>query len=155
MPGGRPIEYSADIITKAQEYLDSCSNEEDEFHHTRGLKSDSFDRILRVKLPSIEGLAVHLKIARSTIYEWEQALAEDGKSLKYPEFSDIIEKLRAKQAEMLINNGISGDYNPVITKVLLTKHGYREGKEVSGPDGGPVSVQPVTGIRIVKDGKDE
>jgi hypothetical protein len=26
----------------------------------------------------------------------------------------------------LINNGLSGDYNPTIAKVLLSKHGYRE-----------------------------
>ncbi len=34
-----------------------------------------------------------------------------------------------------MNNGLSGDYNPTIAKVLLTKHGYREGIEATGKDG--------------------
>jgi hypothetical protein len=70
-------------------------------------------------------------VNRDTIYDWET---------KEPEFSDILGKLRAKQAHMLITNGLSGDYNPTIAKVLLTKHGYREGQEVTGKDGGALSV---------------
>ena len=33
----------------------------------------------------------------------------------------------SKQADRLLNNGLSGNYNPTIAKVMLTKHGYREG----------------------------
>lgn len=125
-PGGRPIEYNDEVPKKAQEYLDKCVDEEDEYHKTRGEKSDSYDRIIRVRLPTIEGLAVHLGISRATVYDWKE---------KYPEFSDIIEKLQSVQADRLLLNGLSGDYNPVIAKVLLTKHGYREGIEQTGKDG--------------------
>lgn len=125
-PGGRPIEYNDEVPKKAQEYLDKCVDEEDEYHKTRGEKSDSYDRIIRVRLPTIEGLAVYLGISRATVYDWKE---------KYPEFSDIIEKLQSVQADRLLLNGLSGDYNPVIAKVLLTKHGYREGIEQTGKDG--------------------
>jgi len=123
---GRPIEYSEDILIKAKEYINSCVDEEDEYHKTRGDKSDGYERLIKVKLPTIEGLAVYLGIARHTVYDWQE---------KYPDFLRIIDELQAIQADRLINNGMSGDYNPTIAKVLLTKHGYREGQEISGPNG--------------------
>jgi hypothetical protein len=127
MPAGRPTEYSEKILQKAIEYLDSC--EDDEIQQTIGMSAkgtELFKNKVVVNLPTIEGLALHLGIHRDTIYEWEKSKNED-ESFKYPEFSDILGKLRAKQANMLINKGLSGDYNPTIAKVLLTKHGYREG----------------------------
>ena len=36
---------------------------------------------------------------------------------------------------MLANKGLAGMYNPTIAKVLLSKHGYREGHEYANPDG--------------------
>ena len=106
MAGGRPIEYNQSFVERTKEYLSSCEDTVNE--HGR----------LVVKLPSIEGLAVFLDINRTTIYDWES---------KYEEFSHIIEILRGKQAEKLLNNGLSGAYNSTISNVILTKHGYREG----------------------------
>lgn len=104
--GGRPIEYNQSFVERTKEYLSSCEDTVNE--HGR----------LVVKLPSIEGLAVYLDINKTTIYDWES---------KYEEFSHVIDTLRGKQAEKLLNNGLSGTYNSTISKVLLTKHGYREG----------------------------
>jgi hypothetical protein len=115
---GRPVEYTEEILTKANEYLSNCTDEVIEYHKTRGEKSDSYERLVNVKIPTIEGLAVHLHIARDTVYDWEK---------KYPKFSYILEDLRSEQANRLLNNGLSGTYNSTIAKVLLTKHGYREG----------------------------
>lgn len=122
MPAGRPIEYSKEILEKAQEYLDLCIDEEYDWTRTNGDKSTSYEHRIKVKLPSIEGLAVYLKVARSTIYEWEKI---------YPEFSDILEDIKAEQAQRLINNGLSGDYNPTIAKLILTKHDYSDKSEVN------------------------
>lgn len=126
---GRPPTYSKEIIKKVRTYIISCKDEETEFHKTRGEKSDGFERILKVRLPTIEGLASYLHVVRSTIYEWRK---------EYKEFSDIIDELMQKQADALITNGLSGNYNPTIAKVLLTKHGYREGLEHTGDDGSPI-----------------
>lgn len=117
-PGGRPLTYTSDMITKTEEYLSQCVDEVENYHKTRGKRSDSYERIVNVRLPTIEGLAVHLGISRDTVYDWEK---------NYEGFSDILAILRATQADALINNGLSGNYNPTIAKVLLTKHGYREG----------------------------
>lgn len=117
----RPVEYNEEVLTKASAYIAECVDEIDEYHKTRGEKSDSYDRLVRVKLPTIEGLALYLNIDRTTVYAWEQT---------YPEFSHILSDLRALQADRLINAGLSGDYNPVIAKVLLTKHGYNDKQEI-------------------------
>ena len=139
MPGGRPSEYSEEILIKAQEYIDSCQDEEYQVTKYEGEKSTGYETKLRVKIPTIEGLAVYLHIHKDTIYEWEKAKSEDG-SLKYPEFSDVIDELRAKQAERLVNNGLSGSYNPTIAKVLLSKHGYKEAQEVDNTIKGSISL---------------
>lgn len=131
---GRPKDYSEEILIKSREYLDSCVDTYDEFHKTRGEKTDSFERLITAKIPSIEGLALHLKISRDTVYDWEK---------KYPDFSYIIEELRLTQASKLINKGTTGEYNSTITKVLLSKHGYREAVEQTGLNGGPLQVQVV------------
>lgn len=129
----RPVEMIEDkMVEKVREYLALCGNSfvlpKVEYQQTGETKDfTSVKPVLQVKLPSIEGLAVYLKVGRESIYRWEKDIDPVTKELKYPVFCDIIAELRAIQGEMLINSGLSGQYSPVIAKVLLTKHGYREG----------------------------
>jgi FMN phosphatase YigB (HAD superfamily) len=118
--GGRPLEYSEEVLTKTRAYLQECVDTEYEFHKTRGEKSDSYEEKIRIKLPKIEGLALYLKVSRETVYDWER---------KYKEFSDMLEELRQLQSERLIDGAMSGRYNPTIAKLLLSKHGYIEKSE--------------------------
>jgi len=115
---GRPIEYSAEVNKKAKKYLQDCIDEEYDYNKTVGSASNSYEKRVRVNLPSIEGLAVYLQVARSTIYLWEK---------DYQEFSDTLEEIRAKQAKVVMEKGLSGDYNPTIAKLILSNnHGYKE-----------------------------
>lgn len=109
MPAGRPTDYNEETVTDAHDYVQNTQ--------------DRFDKDGKriVEIPTIEGLAMHLEVSRSTVYLWAK---------EYPEFSDIIERLQQKQAIALLNNGLAGNYNPTIAKVLLTKHGYTERQEV-------------------------
>lgn len=109
MTVGRPTSYNQEILEKTLEYITSCKDIEED-------KENNIKR--QVKIPTIEGLAYYIKVNRDTVYQW----CKDNK-----EFSDIIDDLRAIQADRLLNNGLAGTYNPTIAKVLLTKHGYREG----------------------------
>jgi hypothetical protein len=121
MAGGRPTDYSEEIIQKSKDYIASC---EDELTSVISGQSDSFTKYeqkLKVKIPTIEGLALYLKITRTSLYLWEK---------EHVEFSYILEELRQKQADRLFSNGLSGDYNSTIAKVLLTKHGYTDKTEV-------------------------
>ena len=110
---GRPKLYSEEILQKTKDYIENCKDIPED-------KENGIKKV--VNLPSIEGLAYEIKISKETIYQWCK---------EYPEFSDVIDDLRAKQAKSLINNGLSGDYSQVISKVLLTKHGYIDKQDVT------------------------
>lgn len=109
MPAGRPTSYTKEVLEKARQYRDNPLPQDEVIH-------------------SIEGLADYINIARSTIYEW---CSQDDKK----EFSDIVENILEKQGKSLINNGLIGKFSAPITKVILTKHNYREGQEISGVNG--------------------
>lgn len=110
---GRPVIYGERILKLADEYFTICQDREVE-------KGNPEKPIygLKVKLPTKGGLAKFLGVSRETLYAWAK---------EYPEFSDVMESLGSEQEDRLINSGLSGEYNPTIAKVLLTKHGYREG----------------------------
>jgi hypothetical protein len=136
MSAGRPTDYSKEILEKAQEYLDSCQDEEVQLVKLENEEKGytSYENKLRVDLPSIEGLARHLEVSRSTPYEWAK---------QHPEFSDILKDIKLEQAKRLINNGLSGDYNSTITKLILTKHGYSDKTELMGKDGKDLFPVPI------------
>jgi len=112
MAGGRPTKYDDDILVKAREYVDSFVN----------VKKDA-DEVI----PTIAGLSIVLKIDRTTVYDWAD---QDDKK----EFSNIVRELMAKQELTLMNKGLSGAFNPNITKLALTKHGYRDKADLTTDD---------------------
>ena len=118
-PFGRPTKLTAELINRAREHV------------------ESFDVSTYTLLPTIEGLALELRISRDTIYEWEKENSD---------FSDIVTELRAKQANKLIQNSLAGKYNASIAKLILSgKHGYVEKNETDITSNGqtlaPVLVQ--------------
>lgn len=101
MAGGRPTKYNATTQKKADEYIKNLPDGE--------------------IIHSIEGLANHLDLARSTVYKWRDEIEE---------FSDTLEAVMRKQAIALINSGLAGEYNSTITKMMMNvNHGYRERTE--------------------------
>lgn len=136
---GRPTEYSEEIVEKVKLYLESCVDEVIQEVSGESEKFTKYNNKLKVKLPTIEGLAVYIGIHKDTIYEWEKI---------HEQFSDVIALLRSKQAEALINNGLSGDYNPTIAKVLLSKHGYKEEIKTDTEHSG--SIATYNGIEMVR-----
>lgn len=115
MTAGRPTDYSQEIIDKAQNYIDTWVNS---------------PRADRKNLPKVAGLAIELGVHRDTIYEW---------SKDHEEFSDILDNLLSLQEEELIERGLEGSFNPTITKLMLTKHGYTDKADVTS-DGKAISL---------------
>lgn len=113
----RPTSYSDEVLNKTKDYVTSCQDVEVQIISGESAKFTAYKQKLTVKLPTIEGLAGFLGIHKDTIYEWEKI---------HSEFSDVINILRSNQARELINKGLSGDYNPIIAKLLLMKHGYTD-----------------------------
>lgn len=103
--GGRPSKLTPEIIDLGYEYLAETSS-----------------MSVNTLLPTIEGLALHLDIRRSTMYEWEK---------ENEQFSDILERLRASQAQKIMQNSMLNRYNSTISKLMLSKHGYIEQKDVT------------------------
>lgn len=120
-PGGRPTKYKGkETIDKVKEYIDSCFDIRYKLLKSEG-KTTSYENKINVKIPSIEGLALYLGVTKDLIYDWMK---------KHPRFLDAIKELKQRQCERLMDKGLDGTYNPMITKLLLGTHGYVEKKEV-------------------------
>jgi hypothetical protein len=100
---GRPTKYTKEVLKKAKDYV------------------ENFRRYGDV-IPTVEGLALLLRVHRDTIYELKK---------NYPEFSDTIEQLINQQTKILINAGLLGKVNVAIAKLLLAKQGYSEKMEIN------------------------
>jgi hypothetical protein len=116
MAAGRPSEYDAERIGKdISTYIEEC-------------KAHSY-------LPTVEGLAVHLSVGRTTIYRWRE---------EHDEFRNILEQILALQASMLIQNGLKGEFNSTITKLMLSKHKGEDGQPYTDKSDITSGGQPIT-----------
>ena len=98
---GRPTKYDPSFVEEVDKYLETTGREQ-------------------THLPKMESLALWLNVNGDTLVEW-------GK--KYPDFSAALEKLKKRQAEQLIDDGIYGgkEVNSTIVKLLLqNNHGMKE-----------------------------
>jgi hypothetical protein len=77
-------------------------------------------------VPSVEGLSYFLNVSRKTIYNW--ADSDD-------EILHTLDRLKTKQAKMLLSGGLSNAMNPTITKLMLSNHGYSEKIDSVSSDG--------------------
>ena len=115
MATGRPTKYTELLLQKSRHYLKLYEE-------------------LGECMPSHAGLADYLGITRSTLYDWS-----NQKSKR--EFSDILALIKNRQEISLINNGLLGDFNANIVKLMLVKHGYHDKQEntLSNPDGSAIA----------------
>ena len=98
-PVGRPSELTPEVFECAWAYLRG------------GYKN------VPTLVPSVAGLAFVLGKSRECMYEWAR---------QNNEFSDILNGIAVVQEMLLINGGLSGDFNSAITKMMMTKHGYSD-----------------------------
>ena len=117
MPVGRPTKYNEEVLKKAKHYL------------------ENFKEYGNV-IPSVCSLSLILDIRENTLYDWKKQPSKKA-------FSKILDAIKAKQKETLINNGLTGDFNSNITKLVLGKHGYHDRQELehTGKDQGPIEVK--------------
>ena|SRR3990167_10117568 len=116
--GGRPTEYDPSFIHEVDEYLKKEQDEWEEFHKVRGQRSDSYEKIITVHLPTRYGFAKFIGVTRQTVDNWSGI---------YPEFFDALGKIDEEQKNRLLENGLAGKYNPVIAKLVLSSnHGMAE-----------------------------
>ena len=109
---GRPTLYNQEMLDKAKHYQENHIQEGD-------------------NVPSVEGLAYFLQVGKQTLYNWAD---------EHEEFIDTLEGIKLKQAKMLINGGLEGDYNPTIAKLMLHNHGYSDKQETAISGGVTINV---------------
>lgn len=102
--GGRPTTYTEEMIDKSLEYLEVYGT-------------------LEELIPTVVGLCRYIKRSKSIVYDW----AKDPEKEK---FSDILCQIEELQHIKLVNGGLSSAFNPAITKMMLTKHGYSDKQEI-------------------------
>jgi hypothetical protein len=115
---GRPTLLTDELVCKAYEYIEECPD----------------------IVPSVVGLCVHIGVAKTTIYRW---IEEDCL-----QFKDILGAISELQELKLITGGLTSEFNPTITKMMMTKHGYSDKLETDVTSNGKTlnnwSVNPVT-----------
>lgn len=105
---GRPSLYNEEVEKKAQEYVESFNvNMVD-----KELDATKFEVI-----PSVAGLALHLGVARKTLYNW----ADNNER-----FLHTLERLNALQEVVLLSGGLQGRFNANIAKLALANHNYSD-----------------------------
>jgi len=125
--GGRPTVLTQEMLDTALEYV-----------------AESDNMGVTTLLPTMDRLALKLDVSRDTLYAWEKDATEEKASDLLKRFSYILMKLRAVQADKLIQNGLINRYNPAVTKMMLSKHGYVETKDITtGGDKLPAAVSGI------------
>lgn len=109
-PVGRPSKYDDEVQAMAEDYVNNFSDYGD-------------------VVPTVAALALHLDVTMKTLYNWATE--------KNPKFLHIFNRLELLQHKSLVNGGLAGGFNPAVTKMMLTKHGYSDKIEQShtSPDG--------------------
>jgi hypothetical protein len=129
MTAGRPTKYTPEFIATAQAYIDGGWAEQGDV------------------IPSIAGLSVHTGISRETLRAWSH---EEGKE----QFSAMLASLLARQENILLQNGLANNFSGVITKLVLSKHGYSDKVEQDVTSGGekitPAPIDPALASALAK-----
>lgn len=129
--GGRPSKYGPDMLAKAQDYIETWKE-----------KGDA--------VPTVVGLALACGVATNTVRNW----VENGTACG--QFLTIFTRIEQEQHQALVNNGLFGSFNPAITKMMLTKHGYSDKVEQAhtSPDGS-MSPKPTSIVIQAVDSDDD
>lgn len=99
----RPQKYNDDMQAKAEDY----------YKNHESLTGDV--------VPSVCGLACYLEVIEKTLYNWRDV---------HPQFLHTLAKIKEKQKKLLLNNGLTGEFNSNITKLMLGNHGFHEKKDI-------------------------
>lgn len=112
---GRPTDYDKVVFKKKlEEYLKQKTDQLE----TIANKLGGFSQRLKVNLPMIESFAAFMGVTRKTLYNWEKV---------HPEVEEALDRIKQEQLQRLIDEGLGGNYNSTITKLLLShNHGIKE-----------------------------
>lgn len=113
-----------EVVEKARWYVENHTQEDD-------------------LVPTVAGLAVYLKCSKNVLYEYQ-------KRPEYAALNDVMAELMTKQHKMLTSGGLGGRFHPVVTRIMLSKHGDIERREVDNlsSDGSMSPVAPISAADV-------
>ena len=98
--------YRKEYCKMVDEYLEKCK---DDFRNPK---------IKKVQLPTVGGFARFLNLGKPTLYKYAD---------KHVDFRLALDKIILEQKERLINEGLGGNYNHTICKLILSSdHGMSD-----------------------------
>jgi len=97
-PVGRPTKYTPELLDKIRHYIENYKETGD-------------------KIPSIAGLSCEINVTRVTLHAWAHDPDKE-------EYSYIYNRLMSSQERTTLNGGLGGEFNPAVTALVLSKHGY-------------------------------
>jgi len=101
---GRPTKYQGQAtLDKAAEYINGGFKDRDEV------------------IPSAAGLARYLGTSKRVLYDWADT---------HEEFLHTLTALNTEQERVVLSGGLSGQFAPTITRVVLNNHGYTDKQQV-------------------------
>lgn len=98
-PKGWKSSYNAEYQAKAEDYL------------------ENHDELQGDPVPSGSGMCRYLGITRPTLSAWCR---------QFEDFKAVMDAVSVKQESMLISGGLQQRYSSVITKLMLSNHGYSD-----------------------------
>lgn len=101
--GGRPTKYNQDMQDKADDYLINYKVTYDD------------------EVPSKVGLACELHVNTETLTEWGKV---------HDVFSVTLAEIQAKQHRVLVNKGLTTEFNSNICKLMLANHGHSDKQDI-------------------------
>lgn len=104
---GRPTSYNDEVLAAAYYYV------------------EHFDEFEGEVVPTVVGMCRYIKRGKTTVYNW---IADEDKTKD--DFRDIVSALEESQHLYLVNKGLVGKFNPMITKLMMGKHGYSDKQEI-------------------------
>ena len=134
---GRPSLLNEEMLQRAKDYM-----------------LGGFKDIENV-VPSAAGLACYLGVSKKTIFNWANVSEDDENNPLGVEFLHTLNAIQDKQEMMLINGGLSQQFSGVITKLMLTNHGYSDKVQTDVTTNGESINKPTTIELVAPDVKNE
>jgi hypothetical protein len=130
---GPPTKYRPEYCRKLIEFFSvPLFTEKERTYTTKNgtVKTETYN--VPNQLPMFEVFAHTVaNVSRVTLWRWSEA---------YPEFAAAWERAQELQKNFLIQNGISGLYNPVFTQFVAKNiTDMKDRQEVTGADGGAIA----------------
>jgi len=116
--------YCKEIIKKTEKYL---AGDWKKKRKSEGCKD---------VIPSLTGLSLFLGVTRDTVMSWQR-------DPRKPEFTKLAREIKALQRNILLQQGLNGEFNSAIARLVLGKHGYHPQQEIRQETSGTLSLNIV------------